>query len=290
MVLSSVGAGSTDVSWVLAGTCRTLGYVGLVLLLGLAMFASWVWPGARRVARARHLAGAGAALASITTVLAPYAVAGGAGLGSVTGRQVVLCAIRLGLTLSAVVVLLVFPGALRSLRRLRLATTFGGSALLLSYVLLSDAWGGPLMSVKVVATFLHIAATAAWLGGLTALLLVVLPLRGVRGMSESFDVFSPMAATCVAVLVASGIVHAWIVMAEGGVVDSGKFLIALLVKSAIVGLMLLLGNIGRLHHRRTRRKLAMSQHSDGVLAAGIGAELVCGVVVLVATAVLVSLA
>lgn len=289
-MLTSVGGVSSDAAWVLAGACRTLGYVGLVLSLGYVIFAVWVLPEARLVRRGCDLAGAGAALVALTTVLTPYAVAGGPGLDTLTGRQVLLSGIRLGIVLPAAAVLLIQRSALRPLRRLKLVTLFAGSALILTYVLLSDAWGGPLAAVKIVATYLHLAATATWLGGLAALLLVVLPIRGVRGMSDCFEVFSPLAAGCVAVLVVSGLVHAAVVLGDGGVADTGSFVIALLVKSALVGLMLLLANIGRSHHRRVRRNIDLSQHSEGVLAAGIGAELTCGVVVLIATALLVSFA
>lgn len=290
VVLSSSGLGSdTDLWWVLAGVCRTLGYVGIVVLAGFAVFTAWIWPGMRHVTRARDLAGAGAALCALTTVATPYAVAGGHS-PELSARQLTLSAVRVGLSLVAAGVLLVPRRALGPLRATRLATTLGGSALILTYVLMSDAWGGPLAVVKVVATFAHIGATVAWLGGLAALILVVLPVRGVRGMSRCFGRFSPLAATCVGVLVVSGTVHAWIVLAEHDVAVPRQFVLALLVKTAIVGLMLLLGNIGRVHHQRVRRQRPLSAHNEGVLAAGIGGELVCGAVVLVATAVLVSVA
>lgn len=289
-MLSSSGLGSdTDVWWVLAGVCRTLGYVGLALLVGFAVFTCWIWPGMRHLRRARDLAGAGAALCALTTVVTPYAVAGGH-VPEVSARDLTVSAVRVGITLAAAWLLLVPDRALGRLRATRLATTVGGSTVILTYALVSDAWGGSLAAVKIVATFAHVGATVAWLGGLAALILVVLPARGVRGMSECFGKFSPLAATCVGVLVVSGTVHAWIVLAEHTVAVPRQFVLALLVKTSIVGLMLLLGNIGRMHHQRVRLHRPLSQHNEGVLAAGIGGELVCGAVVLVATAVLVSVA
>ena len=285
MAPSVMSAEHADISAVLTGTCRTLGYVGLILLLGIAVFSCWVSPGARETRRARDLAGAGAVVAALVTVVTPYASGGGP---HIDARQLLLSALRVALLLCAAGYLLVVPAG--SLRRDRLLTVTVGVVTILSYVLLSDAWGGQLAAVKIVATFAHLLAAIAWLGGLTALLLIVLPTGGMNAVAESFRVFSPLAATCVAVLVVSGTVHAWIVLAEGTPDIGSRFALALLVKSAAVAFMLLLGNVGRLHHQRVRRKVALAEHRDGVLAAALGAELITGVAVLVATAVLVSMA
>nr|WP_279671539.1 CopD family protein [Flexivirga meconopsidis] len=165
-----------------------------------------------------------------------------------------------------------------------------------TYVLSSDAWGGSLAAVKIVATTGHLAATAAWLGGLLALASVLIPSDGLDALHEVLPRFSIVAIVSVITLVVSGTLHALAV--AGGVhalIDS-RFGTSLIVKIVVFGAMLLLGNVGRQYAGQAARRSALEidetapPHSVQALGVAIGMEFSLAAGVLVATAVLVQFA
>lgn len=281
---SLAGVSMSDLNTLLVGLFRASGYCGLVLALGLPVFADWVWPPLRSVPRARDLVAVGGVTVVMTTLLTPYFLPGGI-TGNIQLRQFVLSVLRI--TAAIVIAAFALMRTDQELRHERVWILGLGVAILLTYTLTSDAWGGHFAAVKVLATFAHLTAFVLWIGGLAALIGVVLPAHGVAGMNQSFRIFSPMAATCVAVLVVTGTLHAWLILAESHPTDPGAYLLGTLVKAAAVAVMLVLANVARLHHRRVRSKHALPAHSDLILAAGLTAELASGVVVLGFTAALV---
>ena len=164
-----------------------------------------------------------------------------------------------------------------------------------TYVVPSDAWTEPWRVVKVVATTAHLGATAAWLGGLLALAVVVIPGEDTDILHRVLPRFSPVATVSVIVLVATGVVHAAAAVGWRGLVQ-GSYGQALAVKLTIFAAMLLLGNIGRRYtHRLGQTSVAVpigpvEAPRTAALAVAIGAEFALATGVLAATSVLAAAA
>jgi len=169
--------------------------------------------------------------------------------------------------------------------------------LAISMVMASNAVGGPWEDAKIVATLGHVIATAAWLGGLVALAAVLIPGEHLTELDRLIPRFSVVAATSVAVLVVTGVVHALAI--AGGVepLVTSTYGLVLFLKCAIFAAMLLLGNYGRTYAARVAVR---ARHSDerGMrrsqsvhsLAVVMGAELAIAFVVLATTSALVLVA
>lgn len=277
---------------VLLGTARVAGYLGLVLLVGTSFFMTWLWPEGRTVRTFSRLLVAGAVL-TVTASLAVPLLAHGLAWGSFGGREGACALARIGLVALA--------GAfgsdvVRSARSWRVPISLWQLALVQTYVLASNAVGGPWEIVKVVATTGHLVATAAWLGGLVTLASVLVPSTDLKPLHSVLPRFSLVAIASVATLFVSGTLHALAI--AGGVrpllrTDYG---VALGLKVLVVVLMLLLGDRGRRYAEQVgRRKLAeiddsAPPESVQAFAVAIGAELALGLGVLAATAALVHVA
>jgi copper transport protein len=208
------------------GLSRFAGYIGLVLLLGGAVFLSVCWPTGWRDRRARLLLTAGWAVGLAAALL---------GLG-LKGPD------DAGLPLSQVG----RPDLVTEV----LATTYG-KALVLRLLLLAgiaiwlgrrartpgtthtpgarSRWVGAVVAVALLATFsatghavagsgralaftsdmTHLAAMAVWGGGLVMLATVLLPRSQAADAPEAVRVFSRVAAGAVAALVVTGSYQAW---------------------------------------------------------------------------------
>ena len=88
-------------------------------------------------------------------------------------------------------------------------------------------------------------ATAAWLGGLVALAAVLIPRENLQELDRLIPRFSVVATVSVIILVATGTVHALAVAGGIGPLVSSRYGLVLLIKVAVFGLMLVLGNHGR---------------------------------------------
>ena len=158
----------------------------------------------------------------------------------------------------------------------------------------SDAIGGDMEFLKVVATFGHVLATATWLGGLVALAAVILPRENVQVLDEVIPQFSKIAFFSVIVLVATGTVHSLAIAGSVASLVTSWYGWVLGLKCVIFGAMLLLGNHGRKYAAgvafsklQTEEQVARS-HSVQALAVVMGAELAIAFSVLAATSALVA--
>lgn len=281
------------------GILRLGGYVGYVLVAGTLAFAAMIWPRGFGDRTLRRLGGIGASLAILTTVADPLvrALAYGDALHGVAGTVGAAASVLRVAVLVAVLTLLPDLAGLRPVGpRRRVAVGGAAAAIAVTYVVQSDAATAHWPALALAATALHILATAAWLGGLVALTVVVVPQAHRADLHAILPRFSILAIVCVVTLTATGFLHA--LLAAGGVrpLLSSTYGLVLLVKVGLFGLMLLLGNQGRAYASRlARREIEDFDASTTpvglrVLAVAIGAELSLALGVLAVTSLLVAVA
>jgi copper transport protein len=202
---------------------RWLGFAGLAPAVGVPVLALLCWPGGWASERLRRLAtwGAGAVAggaAGSFLLQGPYAA--GRGLGSVLDPSLLAATAGSGsgwallVRLVLAVVLLV---VLRPVWRAGLppsAAVVGAAGLVSVGLVVSTAAvghpvAGPWPVLAVATATVHVAAMVVWLGGLVALLAVVLrPGTAPEELAEALPPFSRLAFGAVAVLVVSGTVQA----------------------------------------------------------------------------------
>jgi copper transport protein len=156
-------------------------------------------------------------------------------------------------------------------------------------------------SVNIPADVVHTLATAAWIGGLVGLLvLVVSPSRAlgdgdrVRLLAGAVVRFSTLAIVCVALLVVTGTYRALAELGSLGQLTDTPYGIALVVKLAIFGVMLAAGGYARivLHPRLERAAIGLDPGDRGAgdaLRTSLRVELALAAALMVAVAVLVAL-
>lgn len=290
---------SHDVVQLLFGIHRLVFYAGYILLAGTLSFWVLVWPDGHRDERLRGLAGMGAVLVLACTVLSPILLVGLDGrplAAAVDPLTVVAGVLRIaGLVGAGVLLHSVRNLPVRGPRRALAAAvvlTVG-----ISMVLQSDAVGGPWQALKLVATAGHVLAASAWLGGLLALAAVLIPREFLAELDLLIPRFSIVATISICVLAVTGIIHAVAVTHGIGPLLGSRYGLVLAMKTAVFGLMLVLGNHGRRyaarvavrarHQSESQLKVSVNVHQ---LAVVMGAELSVAFVVLGLTSLLVMLA
>lgn len=160
----------------------------------------------------------------------------------------------------------------------------------------TDATLGTLIDIA------HGWATAAWLGGLVMLLVLALPLLAALGDADRVRLgagvvvrFSSVAVAAVVILVITGVYRALAELPSLSALWTTAYGLALLAKLIVFGVMLVLAAWNRLvlHPRLERAALGLEPAgaSDGLpaLVASVRAEVLLGVAVLAAVAVMVGL-
>ena len=271
---------------------RWLGYLGLVMLLGTALFVNWVWPAGRNDRVLSRLLVYGLVVSIVSTLALP-AVAGlddvrqafGGREGSMVLARLALLALAAG-----------FGGEImRTTRRHPVWVGLWCVAVVLTYVIASPAAVGPWAPVTVVATAGHLLATAAWLGGLLALVAVLLPRTTLDILDEVISRFSVVALGSVITLAVTGAVHALATAGGLGPLVSSRYGAVLFVKVVVFGVTLLLGNEGRRYAVRVAQRRAQARHlavdtDIRVLSVAVGVEFAMALGILAVTAVLVQVA
>nr|WSZ18851.1 copper resistance protein CopC [Streptomyces canus] len=207
----------------LYGIGRYVAYGGLALLIGVAVFVVVCRPGsaAARVARGPLRVGWWALTLSTVALLllrGPYASGDGPGgafdlrlLQDAAGsRPGIALLVRLALLLLVGVLVKRGPSGWRTDRR----STAVGLVLVLSlagtWAAAEHASAGIQVPVAIVSSVLHLLAMAVWLGGLTALLLVLYRAPADEPLpSAAVSRFSRLALASVAVLAATGVYQSW---------------------------------------------------------------------------------
>lgn len=245
------------------GVTRWLVFAGLALLIGAAVFALAVWPGARSSRRARRLMiGGWLALVGGTVaglfLYGPYAA--GLGLGDVTQLSLLSHTVgirfgqvaigRLALLVLALPVLYAATVPPDRLGR-RLARVAGPLGVVLAVALAATpgyaghAVTGRWVTWAVVADTLHVLAVSVWLGGLVLLVAVLLPGRDVARLRDALPRWSHLAAGCLAVIVASGTFQAWRQVGTLGALRSTDYGRLLIVKVILFAGMVVLASFSR---------------------------------------------
>lgn len=291
-VPSATEGGVHPVVRVAVPAAKYLGYAGLALIVGPAMFLSALWPRRLSRTRAARVVRAGFALVALATVgslwlQAPYV--SGASPTDVTEDElregvespfgVVLIA-RLGLLLAAWILLRpIFRarGAYRISRRrgtLLVLVALAGAA---TWPLSGHAQASPMSALMIPADILHIGAMALWVGGLVTL---ALPLRPVhpRVFAHLLPAWSRWAALAVCWLVIAGVLMALVEVGPARALVETDYGRLVLAKVGILGVLLAAAAIAR---------RAVLRRATATVRRVVRWELVGMAVVLAASAVVV---
>jgi putative copper export protein len=289
----TAAADASDLLPLLVGTARLAGYLGFVLVVGTTFFLAWLWP--------THLVGwvfirlfyGGAALLVVGTAAGQLLAASGSVGAAFAGTAGAAALARL----SVLALGLAFAWEmLGSAPRWRVGITMWQLALVETFVVGSDAWSEPWRFVKVLTTTGHLMATAAWLGGLLALAVILLPSQHVRVLHEVLPRFSVLAIVSVVTLTVTGVLHALLVAGSVTALFASPYGTVLAVKVVVFAVMLLLGNVGRryaghLAHRKVSQlDESAPNQSISAFAVAVGAEFALAIAVLAVTAALVHVA
>jgi putative copper export protein len=291
--LASAAAQGQDLFPLLTGVFRLVGYLGFVLVVGTTFFLAWLWPQESVEWVFIRLFRGGAVLVVVGTVLVAYFSADGSLADAFAGRSGAAALARMALVALGVAFTWEMLG---DARRWRIPTVVWQLLLVGTYVVDSDAWGGAWPLVKIVATTGHLAATAAWLGGLLALAAILVPSARLEVLHDVLPRFSVVAIVSVITLVVTGSLHALAVAGSVSALFTSTYGTVLLAKVIVFGVMLLLGNVGRRYAARlARRRLteideSASDQSIRVFAVAVGAEFALATAVLATTAALVHVA
>ncbi|NEB92520.1 copper resistance CopC/CopD family protein [Streptomyces bauhiniae] len=221
---------------------RYLAYLAVALVLGAAAFIAYCRPPQRTPLRPLFVTGVTALLGSTLALLVlrgPYEEGIAPELTSLgrtlTTRPGELLLARLALLLLAVAFGLVLRR--RPVPR-PLAVTAGAIlavALALTWSAAEHASAGIQVPLAIASTTLHLLATAAWLGGLAALLLT---LRAPAVPPQVVTRFSRLALTSVIVLVVTGVYQSWRGLGTWQALTDTTYGRVLLAKLVAVGVLL----------------------------------------------------
>jgi copper transport protein len=223
-------------------------YVGLVLLLGLAVFGGFVAPTARRPpVRLFIVAWAAAGLGALIVIVAELNDVGvdlGTALGTSVGGPIVM---RTATAVAAGVGLLVLARWPSRRGEGLVIVAVGAAGAMLVDAATSHAAAGAYPLLDVGVQWIHVAAVGLWLGGLAGLLITT---RGVPdvGKAQAARRFSRAATVGIGVVAVSGL---WRGVAEIGNFDAlvgtdfGRLVIA---KTCLLGV---LAGMGALNHWRS---------------------------------------
>ena len=265
---------------------RYLGYAGLVLVVGPALMLSLLWPQRlqrRPVVRLLWLGvgliGAGALAALLLQV--PYTTGGSLSEVTITGVRDVLGTpygqahlVRLGV-LVAVAVMVRPLAAGRAERTDRLLLGALAVVGLGTWPVAGHPVASPLPAVSIVATTVHLAAAALWIGGLVVLVGFLLRHGTPRELAAILPVWSGWAAMAVVALLVSGLLRGTIEVGTPGALLSTSYGRLLLVK---VGLVAVVIGVASFSRKLVRQRLAAVR--PRAMRAGVALEtvLLAGVV------------
>ncbi|MHC3467387.1 copper resistance CopC/CopD family protein [Streptomyces sp. 7R007] len=285
---------------------RWAGYLALAVYVGGLAFLALLWPQGAQDGRTRRLLALAWAAGLATALIAPglEGAYGSMGtLGDVLQRSTyadllstetgIMAACRLLLwVLAAVVLAALLQGGERSARSpgWRVGALVVALGLLRTTGMTGHDSEGTHPGWGAVADLVHLLGVSLWLGGLTLLLLGVLPRRRPEELSAAVAGYSALAGVCVAAIAGAGAVLAWQVVGSfGALLDTGYGRL-LLIKLAVLGLVLLIAQRSR-GWVRTRLDIAVLLRGDRAVVRpfvySVAAETGLVLVVLAATSVLV---
>ena len=195
----------------------------------------------------------------------------------------------------------VLAARLNHTRRRWIAEVFGGLGIGIAatYAASGHAQAQHPRWLAIASDTAHLSAMAAWVGGLAYILAALLPRREPAELRRVLPVFSRTAFCAVGVLAVSGAYQAWIGIGAVDAITSSRYGQLVLVKVAIFGGLLALGNLSRTAvRRRWVRPVAYATDGDAPvnkpavdlrpMRRSVFAELLLAAVVLAVTSVLVA--
>jgi copper transport protein len=246
------------------GFSRWAGYLGLVLLLGGAVFLSVCWPSGWRDRRARLLLTVGWAVGLAAALLGlgfkgPYDA--GLGLGQVGQWDLVTEVLGTTYGKALVARLILLAGVAiwlgrraRTPRTPRSPSRAAGAlvavALLATFSATGHAVAGSGRVLAFPVDMAHLAAMAVWVGGLVMLATVLLRRGQPADAAEAVPVFSRLAAGAVAVLVVTGSYQTWRQVGSLPALAATTYGRELIVKLALVAVAVSFGATSRAWVRR----------------------------------------
>ena len=305
---------------------RWLSFLGIVLLLGVVAFRVLVMPSIGRQAHSAYaLRDAHDVLsAAMIPRLTNLGIIAGlttlvAGIGRLLAEQSVMAA-SMPMTLTSILqqtawghvwmlqaglAIVACTGFALARARANMGWAIAGVAaaiLATTPALSGHAAGMPSFRTFAIATdAVHVMAAGAWLGSLTAMVLVALPVslrsetRDVAQglMADVVNAFSPVALVSASIVVLSGAVSAWLRVGSISALWRSSYGVVLLVKLAFVGCVL---GAGAFNWLRMRSALGTAATDGGETSTARlrfqqsgTVELMFGVLVIAATAVLVAM-
>jgi copper transport protein len=223
---SVVGGGGSGLISKIFDVSRFVGFIGVVLLGGLA-FVVLCWPRGRTDPKARKLVWYGWWAAVVGAVLGlvlqgPYAAGTGPldllntsllkiTLGTTYGRM--LCARLILLGVLAVLAVRILREQQRTAEKSRARdedlAAICGLGVLATFGGVGHPAAGSAPTLALLADTSHLAAASAWIGGLIFLAVCLLPRRRSTELAEALPKYSRLALGCVAVLAVTGTYQAW---------------------------------------------------------------------------------
>lgn len=227
------------------GVVQGLGYLGLLLAVGLMVFRGWVLGSARVPVAARdvltrvHWGATGLAILAWAAAV-PLAGAYQQGLG--LGGAATGDAIDLSLVGDDVVVLgLVASGLVLGLlatTRARDFATLGAALAAAAPAVVGHTRAYEPTGLLIVTDLLHVTAGAVWLGGLVGLVIVLRSLAGRgRDVAEVLARFSMIAASALGLLAVSGTLLGWRIIGSWSGLFGTTYGRLLLVKVGVAGVV-----------------------------------------------------
>ncbi|OLZ64047.1 copper resistance protein [Streptomyces sp. IMTB 2501] len=286
---------------------RWAGYLALALYVGGLAFLALLWPqGAhdRRTRRILTLAWAGGLAASVVApgLQGAYGAMGGLGdafrvatyrdlLGTEVGI-VAACRVLMWV-LAAVVIAALLQGGERAARSpgWRVGTLAVALGLTRTTGMAGHNSEGTHPGWGEVADLVHLLGVSLWLGGLTLLLLGVLPRRVPEELSAAVSGYSTLAFVSVTAIAVAGTVLAWQIVGSVGALFHTGYGRLLLLKLAVLAAVLLIAQ-GSRSWVRTRLDIAVLLRGDRATVRpfvySVTAETGLVLVVLAATSLLVT--
>ena len=279
---------------------RWLGYTALFVLIGAVVFALAVAPKVpsiepdvvRAAARVAVVASAVLIVAWIARLVAQSFALGGVGIGAILGGTTWGTAWVIGAAASLVAL---GAGVLASGGDSRagwLVAALAALAAAIALPLSGHAIATPrLGALAVTADTLHVLGAGGWLGTLLVTVIAGIPVTlrgepGTRGREASglINAFSPVALGCAALLVATGVVAAWLHLGSLGALWQSRYGQVLLTKLAVIAVLLVVAFI---NWRVLRPALGTDSATRRIRRTAV-TEVGLAVIVLAVTAVLVA--
>lgn len=294
------------------GITRVLEDLGFILYAGTLIFGVLVWPRTQHPGRLVRLVAIGIAVLIITTLARPALnLASGGLLGDqITRAAGTIMIIQLAALAGSAFFL---PDLLRlTATRWRRVVVVGLVVLVaVTLSLRSTAVGGRWAAVEMISTAAHVLASAAWFGGLVALLVLLVPGERLGGVAQLTPAFSRIRLISIAVLIVTGIVQVLTTAGASALITG--YGVVLLIKVVLFAALLVASAYGRTWVARVTFRAAYvgamvsrgpgpseesptddssrdgSSPGDRALAVVLRAELALGVVIVAVTSGLVGL-